>query len=100
MPNDQKDKNFVLNWKAYLSHHNPNKHPGYNFTDAEMRKIFIDGLHPELIVDGKKILNNMAFATMNHCVFPQQIPPHEPGGGGAHPNAGQLDNDAIALFLH
>ena len=76
-------------------------------TDIELRQVFVYGLHPEVKLLGIRVLNNMGIAAANNCVYPANLLPHEPGyvapadgAAVAHPNAGQIDNDALAIYLH
>jgi hypothetical protein len=100
MPPGQQNEKLCLNFKAFLTGHNPLMHPNMNIPRAALISIWCNGLHPEAKVLALELKDDMTFATQKGCVFPANFPVGHPSAGNGHPNAGMLSLDAMAIYVH
>lgn len=103
LPADQRNKQWVLNWKVKLTTHNPMNHPNHVIPEPELISVFADGLHPEMQVYAKKIINNPA--ANPQFLHPAVYPAHDARSNLAPPNnapanAGTMSLDLLANECH
>ena len=100
MPVKDQDENLVLNFKAKLEGYNPKLHPNMVMPNNTMIATFCNGLHPEAKLLALEMKTNLPLAVTNGCCNPVNFPAYHPNGGNPHPNAGQLNLDLLALYVH
>ena len=98
LPSTQKNPELVMNFKKFITSQNPNRHPAFDYNEAEYIDIFVDGVHAQAKVEATKLRNNLPYAVQQDCVHPANYPAHHPLNGNAHPRAGQLSLDAMAIY--
>ena len=100
LPVDKQDEMQVLHFKALIQGYNPMKHPNMNITNQMKITIFCNGLHPEAKIIALNMKNDLVAAAAAGCCFPANHPAGHPQAGIAHPQAGQLSLDALAMYTH
>ena len=100
MPADKQNDQLCLNFKAFLTGHNPMMHPNMNIPRNVMISTWCNGLHPEAKVLALELKDDTVLAGNKGCNFPNNFPVGHPQAGNAHPNAGALSLDLLALYVH
>ena len=100
LPVAKQDISVCLHWKAMLTGHNQMLHPNMNINHADLMRTYIHGLPPEAKLAAIEQRDNLTLARQNSCCFPAVHPAHHPQAGAAHPQAGQLSLDLLAIYVH
>jgi len=98
LPSNKQDRNMHLHFGSFVQGHNPELHPSFNVSIAELTKIFVNGSHPKVKADLIGIKNSAAEQIRLGLQFPALIAAHEPGAGNAHPQAGTLDISKLIIY--
>ena len=99
-PELQASKDVNLHFKAMITGHNPNMHPNMNITRNQMINTFCNGAHPEAKVVAIEIRDDIVLAAQKGCCYPAVWPAGHPLAPNAHPNAGTLSLDLMAIYVH
>ena len=100
LPPSQQNAEQCLHFKTLITGHNPLLHPNMNINRTGMITIYCNGLHPEGKVVALEMKDDLTLAAQKGCCFPTNWPVGHPTAGVAHPNAGALSLDLLAIYVH